>query len=322
MSSVIELVSRLRHDDQAAVSRAISLVENAAPGFEQLLVAIHHRLGQAHRVGVTGPPGAGKSTLTAALATIWRAEGWTVAVVAVDPTSPLTGGALLGDRIRMEGVTLDPGVFIRSMATRGALGGLAVTTREVCDVLDAAGFDRIVIETVGVGQSELEVVSVADTVVLVMTPESGDGIQTLKSGLIEVADLFVVNKADRPGAERLLKELEFALHLGRRSAEAEGEWSPPVLLASASAGEGVAELGAAIARHSGWLRSTGRLAIRRGRRLAAQTLEVVERAIRQWGWDTGLAQHTLSERRADVEAGRLTPYDVAAEVRRRLEGKQ
>ena len=321
MSSVTELLSRLRHDDHAAVSRAISLVENAAPGFEPLLVAIHQRLGQAHRVGITGPPGAGKSTLTAALTRNWRAEGRTVAVVAVDPTSPLTGGALLGDRIRMEGVALDPGVFIRSMATRGALGGLAVTTREVCDVLDAAGFDRIVIETVGVGQSELEVVSVADTVVLVMTPESGDGIQTLKSGLIEVADLFVVNKADRPGAERLLKELEFALHLGRRG-EAEGEWSPPVLLATASAGEGVAALGAEIARHAGWLRSTGRLAVRRGQRLAAQTLEVVERAIRQWGWDTGLAQRTLSDRQADVAAGRLTPYDVAAEVRRRLEGKQ
>jgi len=322
MTSVTELLSRLRPDDQAAVSRAISLVENEAPGFEQLLSAIHQRLGRAHRVGITGPPGAGKSTLTEALVRIWRAEGLTAAVVAVDPTSPLTGGALLGDRIRMEGVTLDPGVFIRSMATRGALGGLAVTTREVCDVLDAAGFDRIIIETVGVGQSELEVVSVADTVVLVMTPESGDGIQTLKSGLIEVADLFVVNKADRPGAERLLKELEFSLHLGRGSGDVEGAWAPPVLLATASAGEGVAALSAEIERHSAWLRSTGQLAIRRGQRLAAQTLEIVDRTIRQWGWDTGLARRTVSERRAEVEAGRLTPYDVAAEVRRRLEGKQ
>ena len=183
----------------------------AAPGFEALLSAIHPTLGHARRIGITGPPGAGKSTLTERLVQVLRARGNTVAVVAVDPTSPFTGGALLGDRIRMESVALDPGVYIRSMATRGSLGGLATTTREVCDVLDAAGFDRILIETVGVGQSELDVGRSADSTVLVLVPESGDGIQTLKSGVMEIGDVFVVNKSDRPGADRLRQEIEITL---------------------------------------------------------------------------------------------------------------
>src|SRR5215212_6852860 len=184
-------------------------------GFESLLGALHPRVGRARRVGVTGPPGAGKSTLTTALAALFRTQGLTVAVVAVDPTSPFTGGALLGDRIRMESVALDPGVFIRSMATRGSLGGLAEATGEVADVLDAFGTDRIIIETVGVGQSELDVSRNADSTVVVLVPESGDSIQTLKAGLMEIADIFVVNKADRPGADRLRNELE--LMLGLRS---------------------------------------------------------------------------------------------------------
>src|SRR6185369_9513604 len=172
------------------------------PGFEQLLSALHPKLGRARRIGITGPPGAGKSTLTHQLAAHYRAAGLTVAVVAVDPTSPFTGGALLGDRIRMEGVALDDGVYIRSLATRGSLGGISAATRAVADVLDAYGFDRILMETVGVGQSELEIAGAADTTVVILVPESGDSIQTLKAGLMEIADLFVVNKADRPGADR------------------------------------------------------------------------------------------------------------------------
>src|SRR5687768_14457701 len=179
---------------------------------------MHPSLGRARRIGLTGPPGAGKSTITASLTRHYRRQGLTVGVVCVDPTSPFTGGALLGDRIRMEDVALDPGVYIRSLATRGSLGGLSAATREVCDVLDAFGIDRVLIETVGVGQSELEVARTADSCVVILVPESGDSIQTLKAGLMEIADIFVVNKADRPGAERVRNDIE--LMLGMRGGHA------------------------------------------------------------------------------------------------------
>ncbi|MCU0622731.1 MAG: methylmalonyl Co-A mutase-associated GTPase MeaB [Gemmatimonadaceae bacterium] len=201
-----------------ALARACSIVENQRPGFDALLAHLHPRIGRARRIGMTGPPGAGKSTLTTAMAAALRAQGRTVAILAVDPTSPFTGGALLGDRIRMERIALDPGVFIRSMATRGSLGGLAAATREVADVLDAFGFDDILLETVGVGQTELDIARTADTSVVVLVPESGDSIQTLKAGLMEIADLFVVNKSDRPGADRLRTELE--VMLGMRMGDA------------------------------------------------------------------------------------------------------
>lgn len=200
-------------------------------------------------MGITGPPGAGKSTLTGALIRLWRDQGKTVAVVAIDPTSPRTGGALLGDRIRMEAVALDPGVFIRSMATRGALGGMAKGTRAVADVLDAAGYDLVVVETVGVGQTELDVVSATDTTVLVLVPESGDGIQALKSGLMEVADIFALNKADRPGAERMVAEIRYAINLTAGGQDT--RWVPPVIATVATTAQGVGELAAEIARHRG-----------------------------------------------------------------------
>src|SRR5688572_25420540 len=197
----------------AALARAVSIVENRRAGFDALLGVLHPRVGRAQRVGVTGPPGAGKSTLTTLLAKTYREQGLTVGIVAVDPTSPFTGGALLGDRIRMEAVALDEGVFIRSMATRGSLGGLASATREVADVLDAYGFDRVLLETVGVGQSELDIAAAADSTLVILVPESGDSIQTLKAGVMEIADIFAVNKADRPGADRLRNDLELMLGL-------------------------------------------------------------------------------------------------------------
>jgi LAO/AO transport system kinase len=232
--------------------RLLTLAENG-----DLAGALAHLAdapGRAHRVGITGPPGAGKSTLTGALIRYWRDLGRSVAVVAVDPSSPRTGGALLGDRIRMESVALDPGVFIRSMATRGALGGLARGTRAVSDVLDAAGFDIVIVETVGVGQTELDVVSATDTTVLVLVPESGDGIQALKSGLMEVADVFAVNKADRPDADRMVGEIRLALKLGdHRSHES---WVPPVVSTVATSAQGIEELAREIGRHRGVRRAS------------------------------------------------------------------
>ncbi len=212
------LVEGIRQGEIPTLARAISLVENGRDGYERLLSALHPLVGRAHRVGITGPPGAGKSTLIERLVQTYRERDVTVAVVAVDPTSPFSGGALLGDRIRMDSLTLDPGVYIRSMASRGAYGGLATTTREVCDVLDAFGFERIIIETVGVGQSELAIVGSADTTALVLVPESGDGVQVLKAGVMEIADLYLVNKADRPGADRLVQEVEVMRGLRRGNA--------------------------------------------------------------------------------------------------------
>lgn len=214
---IATLLGQFAEGKKAALARAVSIVENRRAGADRLLAELHPRLGRARRIGVTGPPGAGKSTLTTELTATYRRAGLTVGIVAVDPTSPFTGGALLGDRIRMEAVALDPGVFIRSMATRGSLGGLAAATRDVTDVLDAFGLDRVIIETVGVGQTELDVSRTADTTMVVLVPESGDSIQTLKAGLMEIADIFVVNKSDRPGADRLRNELE--LMIGLRSGE-------------------------------------------------------------------------------------------------------
>ena len=329
------LVAGLRARRPAAVARAISLVENARPGFEQLLSSLHPTLGHARRIGITGPPGAGKSTLTEQLVQHYRAQSLTVAVVAVDPTSPFTGGALLGDRIRMESVALDPGVFIRSMATRGSLGGLATTTREVCDVLDAGGFDRILIETVGVGQSELDVARSADSTVLVLVPESGDGIQTLKSGIMEIGDIFVVNKADRPGADRLRNEIEITLgiragnafrhvpaHHGPaspgppkpRAAEPPSGWAQPVLATVASSGTGIGELALALEQHDAWLRQSGALAERRNARVLQRTREVVNRAVRQWLWKEAGVEQQIRDRLDDITHGRVSPYEVAADV--------
>ena len=330
-----------------ALARAVSVVENHRDGFDTLLATLHPRVGRARRLGITGPPGAGKSTLTAALVRAYREQDLSVGVIAVDPTSPFTGGALLGDRIRMESVALDPGVFIRSMATRGSLGGLAEATGEVADVLDAFGTDRVIIETVGVGQSELDVSRNADSTVVVLVPESGDSIQTLKAGLMEIADIFVVNKADRPGADRLRNELELMLglrsgetlrnvpahhgvQLGRpmtkaerlamnparaareaAATEAPERWTPAVLRSVAIKQEGVADVTAAVDKHFHYLEHSGELQRRRRARLRRRVVEVVESKVRRRLWTDAATTTWLDAQLPALEAGTQNPFEVA-----------
>jgi len=326
----------------AALARVVSIVENHREGFEEILATLHSRTGRARRIGLTGPPGAGKSSITALLVKRFRDAGLRVGVIAVDPTSPFTGGALLGDRVRMENVALDPGVFIRSMATRGSLGGLASATREVADVLDAFGFDRLLIETVGVGQSELEVARTADTTLLILVPESGDSIQTLKAGVMEVADIFVVNKADRPGADRLRNDVELMLGLrkgvsfgntpahhgvdlkrnparaAREAARAENptEWTPPVLGAIAIKEEGIDEIIAALDRHFAYLEQSGTLRTRRRERMRERVMDVVEDKVRGRLWKNTGTMSWLELQLPAVEEGSATPFAVADQLLR------
>ncbi|MDQ3675023.1 MAG: methylmalonyl Co-A mutase-associated GTPase MeaB [Gemmatimonadota bacterium] len=331
----------------AALARVVSIVENHRDGFEQILSSLHARTGRARRTGLTGPPGAGKSTITALLVKSFRDAGMRVGVIAVDPTSPFTGGALLGDRVRMESVALDPDVFIRSMATRGSLGGLAAATREVADVLDAFGFDRLLIETVGVGQSELDVARTADSTVLVLVPESGDSIQTLKAGVMEVADVFVVNKADRPGADRLRNDVELMLGLrkgvsfgnvpahhgvdlkranpariARETARAADpvEWTPPVLSAVAVKQEGIDTIVAALDRHFAYLEQSGTLRARRRERIRERVRNVVERKVSDRLWKDQRTVAWLEERLPAIEEGTATPFAVADSLLRQSAG--
>ena len=280
-----ELVRRTLAGERVPLARAISWVENEHPQATALLDTCFERTGRAYRIGITGPPGAGKSTLVTQLALEYRRRGLTVGIVAVDPTSPFSGGALLGDRVRMHDLSGDDGVFIRSMATRGSMGGLAVHTAQVCDVLDAARFDRILLETVGVGQSELEVAQTADTTAVVLVPESGDAVQAMKAGLMEIADVFVINKSDREGADRAAQAIRSALHLRARTST----WDIPVHMTVAAQPKGVDALIDRFEEHLGWLGTTGTLEARRRARLE-QRLEALPREQLWRGFRAGVGE--------------------------------
>jgi LAO/AO transport system kinase len=308
--AVPELVEQARAGQARAVGRLISLVEDESPALREVMTALAPYAGRAHVVGITGAPGVGKSTFTSALVATLRAADRRVGVLAVDPSSPFSGGALLGDRVRMSDHATDPGVFIRSMASRGHLGGLAWSTPQALRVLDAAGFDVVIVETVGVGQSEVEIAGAADTTVVLLAPGMGDGIQAAKAGILEIGDVYVVNKADRDGAQTVRRELRTMLSLAERP---RGAWSPPVLLTTASSGTGVPEVVAQLDEHLAWARGSGALRERRLRRAGAEVESIAVTAMRQ-RW-TGVAGHVaLAGLAARVVAGELDPYTAADEL--------
>jgi LAO/AO transport system kinase len=300
---VEELIQGVLAGDRRAVARAISAVEDGADELAQLSAGIYGRTGSAATIGLTGAPGVGKSTLAAAFVRIARTEDLKIAVLAVDPTSPYTGGALLGDRVRMQEHATDPGVFIRSMATRGHLGGMALAAPEAVRVLDAAGYHRVVVETVGVGQAEVDVAAATDTAVVVLAPGLGDGVQMAKAGILEAADIFVVNKADRDGAGEVVRELKQMLHLG-----AARGWEPPVLTTDSLKGEGIAELWSAVEAHHAYLSTSGDLQLKRRARVMREVESLVAERFRlqvahALEADPGLA--------ADLAEHRMDPYRAA-----------
>jgi LAO/AO transport system kinase len=308
---VTVLIERMLAGDRVALARVLTLVENRSLPGAQVMSRIYPRCGRAYVVGITGPPGAGKSTLTSALVARARADEQTVAVVAVDPSSPFSGGAVLGDRIRMQPHFLDPGVFIRSLSSRGSHGGVSRPTRDITRVLDAFGFDYIIIETVGVGQTELDVMSLADSTIVVLVPEAGDTIQVMKAGLLEIADLFVVNKADREGAERMRTDLEAMLHL-----RAPTSWTIPVLLTQASQNVGIEALWTAIRAHRAHREGQGGKASPDGARHEAELLDILDEEVRR-RMRSALSHASTDGIAAVVEAvrqGTLDPYAAALEI--------
>ena len=305
-----EAIERALAGDARALARLVSLVENGAPELRPVMKALAPLTGRARVIGLTGAPGVGKSTVTAALVGAYRERGLRVGVLAVDPTSPYTGGALLGDRVRMQAHATDPGVFIRSMASRGHLGGLAAATPQALRVLDAAGFGAVLVETVGVGQAEVEIASLADTTLVLAAPGMGDAIQAAKAGILEVGDIFVVNKSDQPGAQETVRDLRTMIAMARRG---ERDWKPPIVTTVATAGEGIADLAAALDAHWSWLGSSGERDRRRQARAREEVAAIAVAALRQrmGGLPGGSGLDSLAAR---VAAGELDPYSAADEL--------
>ncbi|WP_173864822.1 methylmalonyl Co-A mutase-associated GTPase MeaB [Streptomyces roseifaciens] len=311
MVDVPALVEQAREGRPRAVARLISLVEGASPQLRDVMAALAPLTGGAYVVGLTGSPGVGKSTSTSALVSAYRRAGKRVGVLAVDPSSPFSGGALLGDRVRMSDHASDPGVYIRSMATRGHLGGLAWAAPQAIRVLDAAGCDVILVETVGVGQSEVEIASQADTSVVLLAPGMGDGIQAAKAGILEIGDVYVVNKADRDGADATARELNHMLGLGE--ARGPGDWRPPIVKTVAARGEGTDELVEALEKHRAWMEERGVLADRRIARAAREVETIAVTALRERIADLH-GDRRLTALAERIVGGSLDPYAAADEL--------
>jgi LAO/AO transport system kinase len=311
-ADVADLVERARSADPRAVARLISLVENDSPVLRAVAAALAPFGGHAQVVGMTGSPGVGKSTSTSVLVAALRAQGKRVGVLAVDPSSPFSGGALLGDRIRMQEHATDEQVFIRSMASRGQLGGLSAAVPQALRVLDAAECDVVLVETVGVGQAEVEIASLADTTIVLLAPGMGDGIQAAKAGILEIADLFVVNKADRDGADQVARDLRYMQSLGGRHSEG-GAWRPPIVKTVASRGEGIDDVVAAIEKHRAWMQGNGELDRRRIARAASEIEAIAVGEVRQ-RFAKVHGSSALSAAAERVVAGSTDPYTAADEL--------
>ncbi len=303
-------IEKIFSNDRRTVARSISIVESDNSMAIELLKKVYGRVGNAYRIGITGPPGAGKSTITNQLTKFYRSRNKKVGIIAVDPTSPFTGGALLGDRIRMNEIGQDEGVFIRSMATRGSLGGLSKKANDAADILDVAGYDYIIMETVGVGQSELDIAQASDTTIVVLVPESGDAVQAMKAGLMEIADFFVINKSDRPGAQQAVTAVKTILMMRDHD---ENSWIPNNVNTIAIENKGISELAEEIKRHSEFLNNTGKFLKGREQRAKIRIKEIVEDNIRKKLWSEA-GKNSLNSSLEKIILGNLSPYHIAEEI--------
>lgn len=302
-----KLISEIKKKNKRAIARAITLVESLEELSDSFLNQIFSMTGKSYRIGITGPPGAGKSSITNQLTKFYRAQNKTVGIIAVDPTSPFTGGALLGDRVRMNDIGRDEGVYIRSMATRGSLGGLSKRAVDAADILDAAEFDFIIFETVGVGQSELDIVKAADTTIVILVPESGDAVQAMKAGLMEIADFFIVNKADRPGAEQAISAIKTILMMRDHDAES---WLPNIIKTVATENKGIEDVAEEIQRHQDFMNSKNRLNENRFSKFQNRVKEIVESKLIKNFWNGGKEFESLVTSN-QFENDRFSPYNIA-----------